>query len=117
LRDQARLGELAVQVIDDGHGLAKLKAVVIDQRHAGARILGDVRGFLLLHDAYVHRQQVMVNALQAHNDPHAIGRGAIEKAVKIHAYTTATVMLPKPSTEPTMVWPATTGPTPSGVPV
>src|SRR5690606_24107768 len=117
LRDEARLGVLGVEVIDDGHRLPELKAVVDQQGHAGPRVLGDIARLFVLGHADIDRVKVKVELLEPQDNAHPVRGGAVEETVQVHAYTTLTDSVPRPSTEPTMWSPATTAPTPSGVPV
>src|SRR5580658_10935774 len=114
-----------MRFIEVFHNRERLREQVFtfDQhRHQRLRIDGAIFRTQVMALREIHALLLVLEALEVERDAHAKGRGTAEIAVEFETghgryFAYRTSIEPRPSTLPTSTSPATTGPTPAGVPL
>ena len=85
-RDQARLREARVEVLDDRERLQENRAVVVDHGNRAVRILRDEVGLTVIALRQIQRDRLVLDAFEIQRDPHAKRRRAAEEGVELHRF-------------------------------
>ena len=111
-RQQRRIRASLVQVLDDRYGLAEDPARVLERWHESLRIEREVVLVPVLATApdKVQRHVLDLEPLEVQGNPHAVGGGAAEIGVELHAATIPCWRTPTPSMPPRMRSPGASSP-------